>query len=126
MAWGRPRSCTCGACAKCKRADYMREWYRSKSLEERRAMREQRDPERVREADRRRYHEQQKNDPDAMKRRQAVSLVNNAIRDGRLQRQPCEVCGDPAQAHHDDYSKPLDVRWLCTTHHANHHMREAA
>jgi len=49
-------------------------------------------------------------------------LVGNAIRGGRLQRHPCEVCGvEKAQAHHDDYGKPLDVRWLCTTHHAEWH-----
>lgn len=52
----------------------------------------------------------------------ATTAVNNAVRDGRLARQPCEVCGkQKAQAHHDDYSKPLDVRWLCTTHHAEWH-----
>ena len=54
-------------------------------------------------------------------KRAAHIAVGNAIRDGRLMRQPCEVCGDVAQAHHDDYSKPLDVRWLCTTHHAEWH-----
>ena len=51
----------------------------------------------------------------------ASTAVANAIRDGRLTRQPCEACGDKAQAHHDDYSKPLDVRWLCTKHHAEWH-----
>lgn len=52
----------------------------------------------------------------------ASTAVNNAVRDGRLTRQPCEICGkDKAQAHHDDYSKPLDVRWLCTKHHAEWH-----
>lgn len=40
--------------------------------------------------------------------------ASNAIRDGRLIRGPCECCGSKrAQAHHDDYSKPLEVRWLC-------------
>ncbi len=55
--------------------------------------------------------------------KRAASLkVGNAIRTGRLARQPCEVCGNaPAQGHHDDYGKPLVVRWLCTTHHAEWH-----
>lgn len=49
----------------------------------------------------------------------------NAIKSGKLVRQPCEVCGVPkSEAHHDDYSKPLDVRWLCRTHHVEHHKRE--
>jgi len=44
--------------------------------------------------------------------------VFNAIRDGVLIRQPCEKCGAAyAQAHHDDYQKPLDVRWLCASCH---------
>lgn len=47
----------------------------------------------------------------------AHTAVSNAIRDGRLIRKSCEVCGDKAQGHHDDYSKPLEVRWLCFKHH---------
>jgi len=49
----------------------------------------------------------------------AVNAVSNALRDGRLKRKPCEICGTTVrvQAHHDDYSRPLDVRWLCFTHH---------
>lgn len=54
-------------------------------------------------------------------KRAAHIAVGNALRDGELKRQPCEVCGAMAQAHHDDYSKPLDVRWLCTKHHAEWH-----
>lgn len=55
-------------------------------------------------------------------KRAAHRLCGNAIRDGKLHRSPCEICGEQkAQAHHDDYSKPLDVRWLCTTHHAEWH-----
>lgn len=56
----------------------------------------------------------------------ARAMVGNAIRDGRLIRQPCEVCGSPkSQAHHDDYYKPLDVRWLCFVHHRAVHGQEA-
>jgi ribosomal protein S27AE len=41
-----------------------------------------------------------------------------------LIKQPCEVCGNlKAQAHHDDYSKPLQVRWLCQKHHTEHHQK---
>jgi len=49
--------------------------------------------------------------------------VSNAIRDGRLVKQPCERCGASklVQAHHDDYSKPLEVRWLCFPCHRIHH-----
>lgn len=60
------------------------------------------------------------------KRRRAHQAVNNAVRDGRLAKLPCEVCGDPrSHGHHDDYSKPLDVKWLCPVHHAARH-RELA
>jgi hypothetical protein len=35
---------------------------------------------------------------------------------------PCEVCGGPGDhKHHDDYTKPLEVRWLCRKHHAEVH-----
>jgi hypothetical protein len=61
--------------------------------------------------------------PEKTKARNAVS---NAIRDGRLLRQPCEVCGQKAQAHHHDYSKPLDVQWLCFKHHRAEHGQETS
>jgi ribosomal protein S27AE len=48
----------------------------------------------------------------------AHAKVAVAIQTGRLTRKPCEVCGAKSvEAHHDDYSKPLNVRWLCKTHH---------
>jgi hypothetical protein len=44
----------------------------------------------------------------------AHSLVARAIAKGELVRQPCELCGDfPTEAHHEDYSKPLEVLWVC-------------
>jgi hypothetical protein len=54
-------------------------------------------------------------------------IVKNALRQGVLIKQPCEVCGDPkTQGHHDDYSKPLSVRWLCQKHHWDIHRQERA
>ncbi len=48
--------------------------------------------------------------------------INNAIKEGKVSRLPCEVCGgEPAEAHHDDYNKPLDVRWLCKKCHTEWH-----
>jgi ribosomal protein S27AE len=52
----------------------------------------------------------------------ARTAVGNAIRDGRLVPKPCEDCGstERVQAHHADYSKPLEVRWLCFKCHREH------
>lgn len=53
----------------------------------------------------------------------ARTAVGNALRDGRLEREPCYFCGtnDGVQAHHHDYSKPFDVTWLCAKCHGRHH-----
>lgn len=52
-------------------------------------------------------------------------ITHNHIRDGRLIKQPCEICGETkVDAHHDDYEKALEVRWLCRQHHAEHHKNE--
>lgn len=55
------------------------------------------------------------------KRRKARSDLNHAIDQGSVKRESCEVCGKDAEAHHDDYDKPLEVRWLCFAHHRKHH-----
>lgn len=51
-------------------------------------------------------------------RHRAQLAVAVALRDGRLEKLPCEVCGaaESVEAHHDDLSAPLDVRWLCPIH----------
>lgn len=55
----------------------------------------------------------------------AWAAVHAAIKKGVLVRQACEVCGEQkTDAHHDDYSKPLDVRWLCHMCHEAHHHGE--
>lgn len=56
--------------------------------------------------------------------RKARRAVRTAIASGRLTRQPCEVCGElRVHGHHDDYSQPLVVRWLCQKHHSEHHAK---
>jgi hypothetical protein len=56
------------------------------------------------------------------KKYKAMTMVNNAIRDGRMKRETCEICGNKAHAHHDNYDYPLSVRWLCSAHHKQWHM----
>lgn len=56
-------------------------------------------------------------------KRTASTAVAIAVRDGKLIKQPCSFCGSKiVHGHHYDYSKPLDVIWLCPLHHkAVHH-----
>ena len=52
--------------------------------------------------------------------------LNNAIRNRRITKTPCAVCGSKnVQGHHQDYSKPLEVVWLCIKHHREEHKRVA-
>lgn len=52
----------------------------------------------------------------------AHTALGNAIRDKKIIRMPCEICGNKrSHAHHEDYSKPLEVRWLCALHHHRFH-----
>ena len=71
--------------------------------------------------ERRKYYETHVSDEQKIKRR-VRALTRQYIKMGKLISKPCEVCGDlKVDAHHDDYAKPLDVRWLCKKHHREHH-----
>lgn len=49
--------------------------------------------------------------------------VAYALQRGRLTKWPCIVCGaEKVEAHHPDYSRPLDVQWLCRPHHREVHQ----
>lgn len=53
--------------------------------------------------------------------------LNHAVAAGKILPQPCEKCAAPkAQGHHEDYSKPLDVRWWCAKCHSQHHNQKHA
>jgi len=53
-------------------------------------------------------------------KRAARIMVSNAVRDGRLLKQPCVFCGNDhrTNGHHCNYAKPLEVVWLCSKHHS--------
>ena len=55
----------------------------------------------------------------------AHTIINNALRDKKLFKEPCEICNTRKNlhAHHDDYMKPLNVRWLCAVHHKEWHSK---
>ena len=67
------------------------------------------------------YRKYRLDNPEKAKARSAVS---GAIRSGRLTRSDfCESCFQEefAEGHHEDYSKPLDVDWLCIECHIELH-----
>lgn len=50
-------------------------------------------------------------------RDKAHRIVFSEVRRGNLFAEPC-FCGETkTEAHHEDYSKPLEVVWLCKIHH---------
>jgi hypothetical protein len=64
----------------------------------------------------------QKNNPI---KKAASQIVNNAVRDGRLEKPSrCECCGSRPErlhGHHDDYAFPMVVRWICPGCHSKWH-----
>ena len=67
-----------------------------------------------------------KGKPDSPEIIKARSCLNNAIKAGKISREPCSVCGKEKyiHGHHKDYSKPLDVIWLCAKHHKEMHLSQ--
>ncbi len=48
--------------------------------------------------------------------------TNMRIKRGLLIPLPCEMCGKiKVEAHHEDYNKPYEIKWLCFKHHREHH-----
>lgn len=53
----------------------------------------------------------------------AHRVVWKAIKSGKLIRKPCQFCGEEkVHAHHDDYNKALEVKWMCPVHHKQYHQ----
>ncbi len=50
-------------------------------------------------------------------KRFARSQITYALKKGRMAKEPC-YCGElKVEAHHPDYSKPMEVIWACKKHH---------
>ncbi len=44
--------------------------------------------------------------------------IARLVKKGIITKMPCGVCdSEKTEAHHPDYSKPLEVVWLCQKHH---------
>lgn len=58
-------------------------------------------------------------------KRKAHILVGNAVKGGHMKRPAaCTACGCRCvpHAHHEDYTKPLEVTWLCKPCHGKRHQ----
>lgn len=128
-------------CKACNRAE-LKAWERAnpERVAEKSKRYREANPERSRESTRRwkernpkkvaaqqkRYREQHPG------KHRARHMLKNAVRAGRLSKpECCEDCGVLTKprhlhAHHPDYSKPLEVEWLCRKCHRQRHSRPVA
>ena len=113
-----------GKCKECTKSDVNA--HRAKNLEA------------IRAYDRRRYRENPVRQEQLRawgakfpaEKRAAIAILGRAIRDGRIKKpSSCSACNQKTTSrrlhgHHDDYTKPLKVRWLCIPCHRRHHRLE--
>ena len=116
----------CKACVKSRAIEYRLSHIEKIRLYDRERGKTAKRKERVRQ-----YHKANKTKVSAIKtrwiknnpeKRAAHLAVQSALKKKLLTKQPCNVCGAPkVEAHHENYEQPLNVVWLCSTHHAEHH-----
>ena len=125
------RDYTCGACA-VVRAQKWAEKNRSRSREIKRKWREKNpDKQRASEVAYREAHRDEVNkrnrqyERDNREKKNCHRRVQVALKSGALIRPwRCPSCGKETRkvhAHHNDYSKPLDIWWLCSSCHVRLH-----
>lgn len=63
--------------------------------------------------------------PETLLKEKCRAYANTYQRRGKLTPQPCLKCGSlKVEKHHPDYSKPLEVVWLCRPCHRRLHEEE--
>ena len=69
----------------------------------------------------REYDKEKRNKPDFQPKRRARRDVRTAVTNGAMNKPNyCEICNKAhpqIEGHHDDYSKSLEVRWVCSPCH---------
>jgi hypothetical protein len=55
---------------------------------------------------------------DQKERSRCRAYANTYLKRGLIEKKPCEVsgCRAPACMHHEDFSRPLKIRWICRSH----------
>lgn len=102
-----------------KRRETQRKYYQTDNGKEKMANYYAEHKDALREA----FYKRLKNVPQEVK--DAHNRVQYDLRVRKLHREPCLVCGiEKAEAHHPDYSKPLDIIWLCKEHHEKIHRKD--
>lgn len=60
-------------------------------------------------------------------KRRAHKIARKALLAGRIKKDNCDICnGKETEMHHEDYSKPLDIIWLCKNCHMAKHRKHFA
>ena len=100
---------------------------------------ELRDKDKTRERNREYMERERKKNPQKFRERERNRIrpkdekykarreLNNAVKRGEIIKpNNCQICGKETRltAHHEDYSKPLDVMWLCYKCHGKLHRKE--
>lgn len=63
------------------------------------------------------YQKSYRNKPENRIKLRARDAARRALKRGDLVRQPCKCGEKKVQMHHEDYTKPLEVIWLCVRCH---------
>ena len=111
-----------GKCKECTKKD-SNDRFKEKLLDPQWAINERK---RQREKEERRRNDGKVKKSIALKKccqKPANRILSYAIKSGKVIPLPCEVCEKiKSQGHHENYSMPLDVVWLCTRHHNDRHI----